>query len=55
MTLKDLQLSQTIMHPIKGRGLITKLTARTISIRYEKVTSKRTFRKLNTEFEISEL
>lgn len=55
MTLKDLKENEQIVHPYKGRGIIKKITVRTITIKYDKMTSKRTFRKNNAEFNISEL
>lgn len=55
MKLSDLKENEKIVHPYKGTGIIKKITARTITIKYEKMTSKRTFTKNNAEFNISEL
>lgn len=55
MKLTDLKENTKIVHPYKGTGIIKKITVRTITIKYDKMTSKRTFRHNNAEFNISDL
>ena len=55
MKIEDLSEGQHINHPRKGNGIIRKLTARTITVKYYRSTTITTLKSKTTEFNISDL
>lgn len=55
MKITDLKEGQHINHPRKGNGIVQKLTARTIKVKYYGVTTTVTLNSKNTDFNIGDL
>ena len=55
MKITDLKEGMIVNSPIKGEGMIIKITKRTITTKFKKVTTKITLRKEDTDISFSDL